>query len=257
MKTMTAGLILISISNTLMAQFIPLAQVRTVESQAVVNSEAFAATDFERFTETADSFYSASPHFCCAYGEARQDSVLRTSYIGMGMYARGHISAGPGPARGRSYFEYDFALSSSVACELRGTLLGRGFQISDTVEMSIVLTGPSGEIYSVVSEIPTFTVIPVLYDAVFEPGSYTLTVELTANGLNGLIPSEAIANLSLSGCGGDFDDSGVVDIDDLTRLLSNFGASGAQYEDGDMTADNVIDLNDLTELLSRYGQICE
>lgn len=58
-------------------------------------------------------------------------------------------------------------------------------------------------------------------------------------------------------CPGDLDGDGVVDLDDLTVLLSNFGtASGADPGDGDMDNDDDVDLNDLTAMLSLFGTPC-
>jgi hypothetical protein len=58
-------------------------------------------------------------------------------------------------------------------------------------------------------------------------------------------------------CWGDLDASGVIDLADLSALLTNFGLpSGMQYSDGDLDADGDVDLADLSALLERYGVAC-
>lgn len=58
-------------------------------------------------------------------------------------------------------------------------------------------------------------------------------------------------------CEADLNGDHVVDIGDLTALLSHFGtASGATHEDGDMDADGDIDLVDLATLLASFGVPC-
>ncbi|MBI5866418.1 MAG: hypothetical protein HZB38_18260 [Planctomycetes bacterium] len=58
-------------------------------------------------------------------------------------------------------------------------------------------------------------------------------------------------------CPGDLNGDGVVDLADLTTLLSHFGtASGATAGDGDMDGDGDVDLADLTALLSQFGTTC-
>jgi hypothetical protein len=55
---------------------------------------------------------------------------------------------------------------------------------------------------------------------------------------------------------GDINLDGIVDLGDLTLLLSGFGSSGGALEDGDINHDNVVDLTDLSLLLSSFGQGC-
>jgi hypothetical protein len=58
-------------------------------------------------------------------------------------------------------------------------------------------------------------------------------------------------------CEGDLNGDNVVDINDLTTQLSNYGrTSGATREEGDLDGDGDVDLNDLTALLARFGQPC-
>jgi hypothetical protein len=55
---------------------------------------------------------------------------------------------------------------------------------------------------------------------------------------------------------GDVNLDGIVDLSDLTLLLSGFGSTGADLEDGDTTGDGLVDLTDLSLLLSTFGQGC-
>lgn len=58
-------------------------------------------------------------------------------------------------------------------------------------------------------------------------------------------------------CVGDLNGDGVVDIADLSTLLSNFGTlSGATPEQGDLNGDGAVDLGDLTLMLSAFGTVC-
>lgn len=58
-------------------------------------------------------------------------------------------------------------------------------------------------------------------------------------------------------CPGDVSGDDVVDLTDLTQLLSNYGTlSGASRSDGDLDADGDVDLGDLTTLLSNFGTSC-
>ncbi len=58
-------------------------------------------------------------------------------------------------------------------------------------------------------------------------------------------------------CYGDLTGDGLIDLTDLSVLLTNFGvANGATYEDGDMDGDGDVDLLDLSELLIVFGTSC-
>jgi parallel beta-helix repeat protein len=60
-----------------------------------------------------------------------------------------------------------------------------------------------------------------------------------------------------SHCPGDLDGDGNVDLTDLARMLSNYGAGGGMsYEDGDLDGDGDVDLDDLAALLAVYGTSC-
>ncbi|MEE2906914.1 MAG: hypothetical protein VX527_03685 [Planctomycetota bacterium] len=52
-------------------------------------------------------------------------------------------------------------------------------------------------------------------------------------------------------CPGDFDGSGVIDVNDVLHLISSWGGDG-----GDVDGNGTTDVNDLLLLLSLYGDIC-
>jgi autotransporter-associated beta strand protein len=53
---------------------------------------------------------------------------------------------------------------------------------------------------------------------------------------------------------GDANLDGRVDINDLTIVLTHYGATGAVWSQGDFTYDGRVDVNDLTIVLANYGQ---
>lgn len=56
---------------------------------------------------------------------------------------------------------------------------------------------------------------------------------------------------------GDLDQSGSVDLTDLSTLLANFGTStGGTYAGGDVDLDGDVDLTDLSTLLAAFGTSC-
>lgn len=58
-------------------------------------------------------------------------------------------------------------------------------------------------------------------------------------------------------CPGDLTGDNIVDLEDLSVLLSNYGvASGAGPEDGDLDGDHDVDLEDLSLLLAVFGSSC-
>ncbi|MBI5863256.1 MAG: hypothetical protein HZB38_01830, partial [Planctomycetes bacterium] len=128
---------------------------------------------------------------------------------------------------------------------------------------------------------PTYTVtVNPTYMPVNVPqwGSQTFTATFTVNPNGGAMPtsicfrmfihrpdlwiccSELICVNLVGGnttCEGDVNNDGVVDLTDLTTLLSNYGmGSGATSANGDMDADGDVDLTDLTLLLSAFGTQC-
>ena len=56
-------------------------------------------------------------------------------------------------------------------------------------------------------------------------------------------------------CHANIDGDDQVGLADLTILLSNYSESGS-YTDGDLDCTGVIDLSDLTAMLSSYGHVC-
>lgn len=57
-------------------------------------------------------------------------------------------------------------------------------------------------------------------------------------------------------CPGDINGDGQVSLSDLGVVLSNFGTTGADFEDGDLDGDGVVGLSDLGILLSAFGLPC-
>ena len=53
---------------------------------------------------------------------------------------------------------------------------------------------------------------------------------------------------------GDANQDGKVDINDLTKVLTNYGQSGTTWTQGDFNGDGKVDINDLTKVLTNYGQ---
>ena len=80
------------------------------------------------------------------------------------------------------------------------------------------------------------------------PGEMSTTVYVWP-GSTGIV-SASVTNPLIPG---DLDCDGDVDLGDLAALLSNYGMSGAGYEDGDLDGDGDVDLSDLAGLLSNYG----
>lgn len=67
----------------------------------------------------------------------------------------------------------------------------------------------------------------------------------------------AVLGVRTAPCVGDLDGNGVVDLTDLSRLLSNFGvASGVTSGGGDTDGDGDVDLTDLSGMLSNFGSVC-
>ncbi len=66
-----------------------------------------------------------------------------------------------------------------------------------------------------------------------------------------------ISSLSVTDCEGDLNADGVVDLNDLSILLTHYGqTAGALYDDGDFSGDGKVDLTDLSVLLQNYGTSC-
>ncbi len=57
-------------------------------------------------------------------------------------------------------------------------------------------------------------------------------------------------------CPGDATGDGLVDINDLNAVLSNFDSTVTPGENGDVTGDGMVDINDLNEVLSNFNTVC-
>lgn len=57
-------------------------------------------------------------------------------------------------------------------------------------------------------------------------------------------------------CTGDLNGDEVVDLEDLSVQLSNFGMSGVDPEDGDLDGDGDVDLTDMSLMLAVFGTSC-
>jgi probable HAF family extracellular repeat protein len=80
---------------------------------------------------------------------------------------------------------------------------------------------------------------------------------IVGQGLNPQNVIEAFLVRFPNPCPGDINGDYEVSIDDLTQLLSNYGAqSGASEADGDLDFDDDVDLSDLALLLSNFGALC-
>jgi hypothetical protein len=53
---------------------------------------------------------------------------------------------------------------------------------------------------------------------------------------------------------GDANGDGVVDINDLSKLLANYDKTGMQWADGDFDANGIVDINDLSKVLANYDR---
>lgn len=75
---------------------------------------------------------------------------------------------------------------------------------------------------------------------------------------NAPIEVHAMAGLPEPKCAGDLSGNGLVDLTDLSILLSNFGRTGVlRHEDGDIDGDGVVGLSDLSLLLTDFGSACD
>ena len=72
----------------------------------------------------------------------------------------------------------------------------------------------------------------------------------------GPFAADQTVTLTPIGVVGDIDGDCEVGLSDLAGLLSQFGSSGAAYEDGDLTGDGIVDLQDLAGMLARFGRAC-
>lgn len=85
-------------------------------------------------------------------------------------------------------------------------------------------------------------------------GQYTC---LIANACGSYYSNPITLTVAPPPCSGDLNGDRLVDLGDLSVLLSNYGlTSGATPTQGDMTGDGNVDLGDLSALLSHYGANC-
>ena len=102
------------------------------------------------------------------------------------------------------------------------------------------------------------TDIPILESA-GDPLGYTVVYDGTVPGLDVTGTLEgAQLEIVCQTCPGDLNGDGEINLIDLARLLSHYGAtSGAMPQDGDMDCDGDVDLSDLAALLAVYGTTCD
>lgn len=92
---------------------------------------------------------------------------------------------------------------------------------------------------------------PIVLDTVYyrsDPGEVLDEIRI------GTLPTDVAA--AHAPCPGDLNGDGVVDLRDLSILLSHYGATDASPAMGDLDYDGDVDLGDLSILLSHYGQPC-
>lgn len=84
-------------------------------------------------------------------------------------------------------------------------------------------------------------------------GTYTC---LVADACGSFYSNAVTLSVGAAPCPGDLTHDQVVDLSDLSVLLSNYGRNGATPEQGDLNGDNTVDLGDLSGLLALYGSTC-
>ncbi len=63
-------------------------------------------------------------------------------------------------------------------------------------------------------------------------------------------------SLGAPACPADLNHDGVIDLTDLSIMLTHFGMSGVTHDDGDLDGDTDVDLDDLSALLVVFGTPC-
>ncbi len=93
------------------------------------------------------------------------------------------------------------------------------------------------------------------FDCDVAPGTAAVSLGLFKPGTPTSVSTTTVApGASING---DLNGDCVVDLDDLSIMLTNFGqTSGMTYEDGDIDGDGDVDLDDLSELLINFGGSC-
>ena len=64
-----------------------------------------------------------------------------------------------------------------------------------------------------------------------------------------------VSQTTPQGCPADIDNSGTIDLSDLSIVLSQFGQMGVGLQ-GDVNNDGAVDLSDLSEILAAFGASC-
>jgi uncharacterized membrane protein len=59
-----------------------------------------------------------------------------------------------------------------------------------------------------------------------------------------------------SNCPGNADGNAVVDFDDITAIIANWGALTSPWQDGDTNGDCVVNFDDITETIANWGATC-
>jgi hypothetical protein len=237
------------------AQFAPTTQVRYVESQARSITQYFEATDFAPFDAVAFCEDTSNPHACCPRGRGEQDSQLDSLFSAALLRAEG-VSIG-GVGSGQSHFEVEFSVSAATPAALIGQFGASGFLVPDYVTVSVRLTGPTGDLVHIEQIGPSVSTQPIQFSGTLDPGDYTLAADVLVDAPSGFnFATRGFTTFVLARCVGDFNFDGVIDLADLSQLLSHFGESDVSYTDGDHNADDLVDLADLAEFLSVFGTPC-
>ncbi len=93
------------------------------------------------------------------------------------------------------------------------------------------------------------------FDCDVAPGTAAVTLGLFKPGTPSSVSTTTVA--PGAAINGDLNGDCVVDLDDLSIMLTNFGqTSGMSYEDGDLDGDGDVDLDDLSGLLVNFGGSC-
>ena len=97
----------------------------------------------------------------------------------------------------------------------------------------------------------TLTINPV---ALTDAGGYDCVINSV---IGGCTMTTNTATLTVNQpCIGDLDGNHVVDLSDLSIVLSHYGQTPATYAEGDVDGNNVVELSDISIVLSHYGVPC-
>ena len=103
---------------------------------------------------------------------------------------------------------------------------------------------------------PSKSILATSYQHNFAAGSAKIfSSTAAANGLTlGWADNGSNAVTVMATVPGDANLDGRVDINDLTVVLTSYGATGAIWSQGDFNYDGQVDINDLTVVLTDYGR---